>query len=451
MKIRDCYGREFEKESIKNSDLISLLTFKSLQDFSDEEISTLTVCVTDKHGNNWLYLLSELKGVLKANYYCRLEDPYMRSDMLSQIPDFRVALEFEKYSAEYNAYVLNNNKDFINLLKTYVKESLHADDKYAFKDIAKEDIRANHSKELDNFYQSISEFSEAKKAQFNSLFITNRHPFSYNKLIIFPAKWEPSYSESYIYELCLDQKYYTEYPHRNVLLADIFANPEAACMHSWAMDVLYLLLEYHIGTGQAFTLFKPNEEFGYAVEVHLRQRIIAKKLQAPKGYEARENVARAIANPIRVQLENACCTYMDHLLTELEFNKQTHYPAPAELSHCNNLLYKKYNAVYFLYASLQNYQDISDEDSIEKFKTLYEQNDRQNIIAQHRDWLGIRLLAALFSLLRFGIKNTIKFYQTNGYVRFWSSRGDCFNQDIATLLDDSVNCDIRLNEIQSSI
>ena len=145
--MKDYYGRTFDKRNIKNKEAIGFIEPKSLDDFSAEEINNTLVLITDKNNGEKLYLLSDLKQILKANHYSRLEDPLTRLDILDQIPDFHPVIEYEQQAAHYNAWILDENPDFLPLLEIYVKEVLHKADEHAYLETDKNDIRANKSEE----------------------------------------------------------------------------------------------------------------------------------------------------------------------------------------------------------------------------------------------------------------------------------------------------------------
>ena len=442
--MKDYYGRTFNKEDIKNSDFIGFYDSKTLDDFSEDEINRLMVLITDKINGDRLYLLTDLEQMLKANYYCRLEDPYTKNDILEQVPDFKPALEFEEHAAHYNALILDKNPDFIPLLKTYVQEILNKEDSYAFADTAKNDISANKSLELDKFYSTIANFPREKKNDFDSLFIINRRPYKQGELWTFPAKWELDETnklEQYIYNFAINNNYYKPFPHRNVLIADLIKDPEDACMHSWGMDVLYLLLHYHIGTNKPFLLFDRNtNKASFKMEMELRYRIeqdiMSDSLDSLKGHRAHEEIKNTVTNKLLLKLERKCTNYMDYLLKKAGVEKRIDYPSPIDLENRDSVLVKKYTAVYEMYSALKttNPND-SDIDRITEFTKLFNEKERQETIAQHRDNLGIRFLSLVSSLLTFGVKNLISYYSTGGYCGFWNSRGATLNNDISTILE----------------
>ncbi|MCL9685079.1 hypothetical protein [Legionella maioricensis] len=459
--MRDCYGRKFKKENIKNKNAIGFVELKSIEEFSTEELRRNAVLITDHKNGDKLYLLSDLQEILKANNYCRLEDPLTRLDILDQVPDFQVAIEFEQQAAHYNASILDKNPEFIPLLKTYVTEVLHIADERAFRDTAKDDIRANRSEELDRFYTAIANFSEEERNAFYSLFLTNRRPYNQGHLWSFPAKWDLDTNnpiESNIYRYAISHKQYTPYSHRNVLVGDFIRDPEDACMHSWGMDVLHLLLEYHIGTNRPFSLFDETNPGSLAMEQELRRRIeqvlVPGSLNAQKGQEAYEKVKHVvnstisnpepeeqeeyIPHPKVLKLEQACTKYMDYILSKLDIETDGNYPLPDELDTNNAPLIAKYRAVYEMYSLLsENDPDVDNDERLTKFTELYNQEARRTTIAAHRDGVGIRFLNIVFSLLTCGVKNLITYYATEGYCGFWNSRGANLNKDIATILENT--------------
>ncbi|WED42673.1 hypothetical protein [Legionella cardiaca] len=438
--MKDYYGREFNKNDIKNKDDIGLIDPKSLDAFSDEEIRRSVVLIKDPHNGDRLFLLAELRQILKANHYCRLEDPLTRKDILDQVPDFKAAIELEEQAAHYNAYILDKHPHFIPLLATYVKEILHKDDAEAFLDTKKDEIRANHSEELAKFYGQIANFSEQEKNDFFSLIITNRRSFVHGQIWNLPAKWEidennADWQEEQAYHYLTEKGLYTPFPHRNVLVADLITDPESACLHSWGLDIFHLLLEYHMGKNLPFTLFTLEEnESGFYMEKTLRERLEpAVTLNPEQGLAAYRKAIDAACDPMVLKLEQACTKYMDHLVGKLGIS----YPYPQEIDNADPILLKKYHAVHEMYSSLQQrYAGQTDEQCIAAFKILYEDPERQATIAEHRDNMGIRLLNVLFSILSVGIKNAVTYYLTEGYSGFWNSRGDHFNQSLETILED---------------
>ena len=466
--MKDRYGRKFRKSEILNADLISFTEGRSLDDFTAEELRKETVLITDPDGRKRLYQFPELQDILKANHYCRLNDPLTRQDILSQVPEFQPAIQLEQNAAHYNAYILNKYPEFIPLLKIYVKEILNLQDEFAFRDTNKDDIFANKSEELDKFYQALADMPQEKQEAFNSLFITNRTLYRAatlrGELWTFPAKWVPNEHdplEQNAYQRAIEARQYSPYTHRNVLTGDAFANPEAACLHSWGMDALYLLLEYHIGTNKPFQLFdRSMYEDLYKMEQNLRQRIegqlIPGSLDPHKGQEAFKlaqagSIHSVAPKPVDViapnhedtlestatlaKLNNSCTQYMNYILAKLNIEKKRHFPLPSELPSQDEPLTQKYQAVYELYSSLHQ-QDpfIDDDDRLDEFTKLYNQKDRQETIASHRDTLGIRFLNIVVSILSLGIKNLFTLYFTEGYYGFWNSRGDCFNENVTDIL-----------------
>ncbi len=464
--MKDRYGRKFRKSEILNADLISFTEGKALDDFTAEELRKETVLITDPDGRKRLYQFYELQDILKANHYCRLNDPLTRRDILSQVPEFQPAIQLEQNAAHYNAYILNKYPEFIPLLKTYVKEILNSQDEFAFRNTDKDDIFANRSEELDKFYQALADMPIEKQAAFNSLFITNRTLYRAftlrGELWTFPAKWVPNEHdplEQNAYKRAIEARQYSPYLHRNVLAGDAFANPEAACLHSWGMDVLYLLLEYHIGTNKPFQLFdRSMNEGSYKMEQSLRERITSQltpsSLDPQKGQDAFKR-AQETSAPIVVpmpadvtepqqilestatltKLSKSCTQYMNYILTKLNVERKLDYPLPSEFPSQDDLLVKKYKAVYELYSSLhQQAPCIDDDDRLDEFTKLYNQQDRQDTIASHRDTLGIRFLNIVASILSFGIKNLFTYFSTEGYYGFWSSRGSRLNVDVADIL-----------------
>ena len=276
------------------------------------------------------------------------------------------------------------------------------------------------------------------------MFIINRRPYKQGELWTFPAKWELDKAnkiEQYIYNFAIINNYYKPFPHRNVLIADLIKDPEDACMHSWGMDVLHLLLHYHIGTNKPFRLFDRNtNEDSFRMEMELRyrieQEIMSGSLDSLKGHKAHEEIKNTVTNKLLLKLERKCTNYMDYLLKKADVEKRIDYPSPINLESKDSALVKKYTAVYEMYSALKttNPND-SDVDRITEFTKLYNEKERQETIAQHRDNLGIRFLSLVSCLLTFGIKNVISYYSTGGYCGFWNSRGATLNQDISTLLE----------------
>ena len=444
--MKDCYGRTFNPDSIQNKDAIGFLEAKPLEEWSETDIACNLVLIKDNNNVERLYVLSDLKQMLKANYYCRLEDPYTREDILVQVPAFNAAIEFQAQAANYNAHILDQNPHFIPLLTTYVKEMLHVEDEARYRDAKKEDIRANKSKELDEFYTSIANFSEEEKKQFLSLFITNRRPYNQRDIWILPANWEVTgYSftqERQAYTYFVKHNHYKTYPHRNVLLADLITDPEDACMHSWGMDVLYLLQEYHIGKNLTFHVFDQDTAFAQGMEQELSKRIHARltpgTLDPDKGQDAWVKATQVMNNKQIVQLKKTCTDYMDYLLSQSGKQKEGVYPSPLELENLENPLNKKYAAVYDMYLTLQNNIDgDNDDECLDKFAELYNDQGRQEAIAMHRDNAGIRFLNIVASVLSLGIKNLASYCET-GYWSFWNSRGAAFKEDIYSIMQNSM-------------
>jgi hypothetical protein len=192
------------------------------------------------------------------------------------------------------------------------------------------------------------------------------------------------------------------------------------------------------------------------MEQELRRRIeqgpVPGSLNAQKGQEAYEKVKHVVDTlskpepeepeyiPSRkvVELGQACTKYMDYLLSKLDVETNTNYPLPNDLGINNPPLIAKYKAVYEMYTSLKvNDPFVEDEDRIEEFTELYNQEERQAAIAEHRDEISIRFLNIVFSLLTFGVKNLITYYATGGYCGFWNSRGANLNEDIAAILENN--------------
>ncbi|CEG58571.1 hypothetical protein [Legionella fallonii] len=461
--MKDRYGRKFHRNEILNADLVGITEIKALDDFTAEELKEQAVLITDPDGRKRLYLFSELQEHFKASHYCRLVDPLTRQDIINQVPEFQPGIEFEQNAPHYNAHILDKHPEFIPLLKTYVKEILNINDKMAFIDTDKDDIFANKSEELDRFYQAVADMPPQKQDAFFSLFITNRTLYRTltprGELWTFPAKWIPNEHdpvEQNNYQWAIEFGKYSPYGQRNVLTGDAFSNPENACLHSWGMDVLYLLLEYHIGTNKPFQLFAlETNESSYRMEEALRQRIKQQiapgSLNPQKGQEAFKQAQEAANHnsepePIEpgdtlestttiAKLDKSCTQYMDYILAKLKREKGGNYPLPNELSSQNDSLSKKYKAVYELYVSLhQQGPLLDDDDRLDEFTNLYNQKNRQETIASHRDSFGIRLLNMVASILSLGIKNLITSYFTEGYYGFWNSRGANFNEDVSATL-----------------
>ena len=443
--MKDYYGRTFDKRNIKNKEAIGFIEPKSLDDFSAEEINNTLVLITDKNNGEKLYLLSDLKQILKANHYSRLEDPLTRLDILDQIPDFHPVIEYEQQAAHYNAWILDENPDFLPLLEIYVKEVLHKADEHAYLETDKNDIRANKSEELDRFYATIANFPQKKQEAFYSLFITNRRCFNQGQFWTFPAKWEVDLQntmEVNTYAYVLRHRFYTPFPHRNVLIADLISDPENACLHSWGMDVLYLLLEYHIGNNRPFTLFDSTSSIIHleqAIRARIEQSLIPGSLDSKRGYDAFKRAKNVTIISTVIKLEQACAGYMDYILAKLNVEKEEGYPSPDNLKPGSEPLIIKYKAVYEMYATLQEDNDLEldEEARLTQFKALYNEQERQETIAKHRDGVGIRFLNILSSILSGGIKNLISYYSNEGYAGFWSSRGAHLNQNIATIIDNT--------------
>lgn len=460
--MKDHYGREFQRDLIKHK-TVSMVDlkdegegFKELADYTDEELRMDGVLITDPVNGDRIFLLSELQSQLKANHYCRLTNPFNNQDILDQVPDFKVAIELEHNAPHYNAYILNKNPDFIPLLKTYVEEVLNPPDGTASKNINKNDIKANASKKLDAFYQALADFPQEKQNEFYSLFITNRRLYKTKHFWTFPAKWVPAETipdEYANYLRAIKTKQYQPFPHRNVLVSDLINNPEDGCMHSWGMDLLYLLLEYHIGSNQPFRLFNASNKEALDMELTLtdwvKQKIQPASLLPEKGRELSEQAKAVVSNQLPadskdilalkimiIKLEQECKKYIEYLLLSLGCTTKGSYPSPDIFTDSDVFLVKKYQMVYELYSTLiDNTQGMNETRRFKTFNMLFNQPERQEVLSAHRDNFGIRFLNIVLSIMTLGIKNLVTNYFTGGYNGFWQSRGANFNDAISTNLD----------------
>jgi hypothetical protein len=459
--MKDRYGREFKKEDIRNSDQINLVEKKALDEYTREELHKQAVLITDPDGGKRLYLISELQEILKANGYCRLKDPMTHVDILSQVPEFQDVIEFEENAAHYNAFILDENPEFILLLTTYVKEVLNVADVKAG---SGEGLEANKSKELDEFYQKLANMPDEKREAFFSLFCTNRKSYlrklpSGEELLTLPAKWQPApnnFGEYKLYQWAIKEKKYKPYPHRNVRAGDFITDPQESCTHSWGMDVLHMLLEYHIGRNIPFSVFDRNtNEDSFNMEqflsAEIQKNLNPGSLDPDQGAwffeKAKEAVSRDLSTVeilncndwglIR-KLNKECCNYMKHLLAQMpDFpeKKQEKYPKAGFYSVAKPKLILKYLVVLELYEVLNDRPGISGKRCIQNFIELYQQGTRQKAIAMHRDNLGVRLLNAIASILSLGIKNLITYGVTKGHFGFWNSRGRTFNEQVEKTLN----------------
>ncbi|MCE3046428.1 hypothetical protein [Legionella sp. 16cNR16C] len=462
--MKDRYGRLFEENEIRNADCISFTDFKSLHEFGEDEL----VLITDADGGKRVYLFSDLQEQLKSGHYCRLTDPMTRQDILNQIPEFKAAIHFEENAVHYNAYILDQYPHLIQLLKTYVEEVLNIQDEKAGKGTLLNIIQANHSPRLAEFYQEVADLPVEERDALYSLFITNRTVYKMRNrdgnYLYFPAKWIPTVGnlrEQLDYKSMIERGYYTPFPHRNVRLSDVISNPEDACMHSWGMDILNMLLEYHVGSNKEFRIFNPATNcIAHRMEQDLRHRVEksitqplhpqkgkyvfeqAKKVTAPgfflSSMTPEHNTAESVV--MLTKLNKACEKYMQHLLNKMNVNGLfIDYPLPATLvaqNRCSDdKLINKYKAVYELYESLHVCGPGIDNNSrINQFAERYNEENRQNTIAEHRDGAGIRFLNVLFSILTVGIKNLVTHWITGGYYGFWDSRGASFNNEAGDCL-----------------
>ncbi|MCW8451559.1 hypothetical protein [Legionella quinlivanii] len=460
--MKDRYGRVFEENEIRNADCISFIDFKCLNEFGEDEL----VLITDTDGGKRVYLFSDLQEQLKAGHYCRLPDPLTKQDILNQIPEFKAAIQFEENAVHYNAYILDQYPHLIQLLKIYVEEVLNIKDEMAGKGTLLNIIQANHSPRLAEFYQNVANLPVEVRDALYSLFITNRTLYKMRNregngnFIYFPVKWIPAVGnlrEQFDYKSMTERGYYTPFPHRNVRLSDVISNPEDACMHSWGMDILNMLLEYHVGSNKEFSIFNPATNWiAYRMEQDLRHRVeksITQPLHPQKGKYVFEQVKKVTApgfslssmppehnTPESVamltKLDKACEKYMQHLLEKMNINGPfIDYPLPATLvaqNRCSDdKLINKYKAVYQLYESLHaSGPGIDNNSRINQFAQRYNEEDRQNTIAAHRNGAGIRFLNVLFSILTLGGKNLVTHWITGGYYGFWDSRGAVFSKDV---------------------
>lgn len=419
--MKDRYGRKFFAKDILNRDEIGLIEAKPLSLFSDQEIQSELV-VIESSGSLRLYLFHELQQLLQAKHYCRLEDPYTREDILDQLPEFSCVRDLERNAAHYNAYVLNNNPDFIPLLITYIKEVLNDQDQWAEKEVPESLITANTSADLVQFFSAIGHFSNQQKQDFFSLFVNNRSPIINTSFLHLPVKWHVN--KLNVHELFLSKKVYRPYLHSNVLLYDLIDDPQVACMHSWGMDVLYLLIEYHWGTNRKLQVFSSDEDRGSLIsmerilQARIAQTMVQGSLDPRQGQAAYLRVKRSCTDYKLFLLQQECIRYRDYLLVK-------------DVS----MVGEKYQAVQALCDCFEEEDPIqTDEQKLNQFVSLFSQKQRQQTIAQHRDSIGIRFLNIVLSILSFGLKNLVTYTQTNGYYGFWNSRGANFLQRVTSLL-----------------
>lgn len=453
--MNDCFGREFDVATIVNADCVSFIEGTPLNELSDEQKKELVL--TQSGGKKRVYLLSELQDILKANHYCRLTDPNTREDLLPQIPVFEAAIEFEKNSAHYNASILNKHPKFVSLLTTYVKVIFNnQNDMYSIH-APIDQIPANTSTELDKFYEEISNFSDDEKEAFDSLFINNRNYFEENDVITMPAKWEPATNiERETYTYCKDTNQYQDYSHRNVLLGDLLGHPEDACMHSWGMDVMYLLLEYHIGINHPFSIYDQTSK-NYPLEKELHYRLTnqpAKDLLdftlGQQSFTSIHQIANADitdllatividSNNTNSSLKVSTKDYTE-VIGNLKQECDDYYAYLEKVKHkqqkSDPLLDIKLNIISAMRIELNDTNKTSQQ-QFDSFSTLFNSANK-NLLRSHRDSRTLRFLNIVVSLLTFGIKNLISSQSNNGYCAFFTSRGGHVVEQMAEQL--ILNC-----------
>ena len=349
-KLVDYYGRRFNQDDIQNKDCVDFVSRQGIDAFTAEEIQRNTVFISDQHGKK-LYLRSQLIEMLKSNRYTRLSDPITRADLIEQLPDFKeVVVNFERHAADYNAYVLEQYPEFIELLTQYVRIILDPRDKDRFITARAEEILANNSPELDGIHAIIQGFDADKAAAFHSVFITNREHFHARRegYVEFPAKWIRTTENQGIYDHFVRDLQYRPYPHRNVHVGDAFEHTNDACMHSWGMDILHLLLQYHIGTNKLpFRIFndltanplayRMEQELYARLSLETRDQGLLQPTQGELAYKRVRGFTVKRGNGERLlsqfdKLDKACTTYMDYLLTQLKAIKvAAAYPEPRTL------------------------------------------------------------------------------------------------------------------------
>lgn len=439
--MKDRYGRIFYSKEIKNYKEIGFIESKPLAEYSKEEISKNMVLIKSPVNGSKLYLYEDLKHILKANHCCRLEDPLTREDILNQVPEFQVVIDLERNAAHYNAYILNKHPTFIPLLNIYVQEVLNTKDLIADAGLNKNLIKANKSTELNQFYEKITNFTDEERRDFFSLFINNRSAMYLLQLRswILPAKWDipiTDFQELSAYNKSKLQNIYIDYPHRNVLMRDLIADPERACMHTWGMEVLHLLLEYHIGRNIPYKVPVSDDlhELQLKLSAQIKKKLTPGSLNIILGRDSFARVQTLFIDKRIAKLKHKCVVYLDHILDTLEIQKQGIYPIFKLLNHDNTILLKKYQAVHELYETLiANIPGINDEECLNKFTHLFNQKERQVTIAGHRDSMGVRFLNVVISTLSLGLKNLFSYVQTDGYWGFWHSRGSYLNTAITEI------------------
>lgn len=439
--MKDRYGRIFISEEIKNYNDIGFIESKPLAEYSKEEISKNIVLIKSPVNGSKLYLYEDLKHILKANHYCRLEDPFTREDILNQVPEFHVVLDLERNAAHYNAYILNKHPNFISLLNIYVQEVLNTKDLIADAGLNRNLIKANKSAELNLFYENITNFTDDERRDFFSLFITNRSAMYLTQLRswILPAKWDKpvtDYQELSAYNKSKSQKIYTDFPHRNVLMRDLIADPERACMHTWGMEVLHLLLEYHIGRNIPYKIPVGTDlhDLQLRLSAQIQKKLTPGSLNIVRGRDSFVQVQALFIDKRIAKLKQKCVGYLDHILDTMKIQKQGIYPIFKLLHHDNTILLEKYQAVHELYETLiANTPGINDEECLNKFAHLFNQKERQKTIAGHRDSMGVRFLNVVISTLSLGLKNLFSYVQTDGYWGFWHSRGSYLNKALSEI------------------
>ena len=101
---------------------------------------------------------------------------------------------------------------------------------------------------------------------------------------------------------------YTPFPHRNVMVGDLIGAPEEACIHSWGMDILYLLQEYLIGKSQKVSIFNSSNPWALSMEQEIRSRVIKKlksqTVSADLGKKVFEEVVDSAAKLANTGLPN---------------------------------------------------------------------------------------------------------------------------------------------------
>lgn len=281
MTYYDFFNHPFELENIVNRDQIDIINLIGFSDLTEKEKKQV-VLIKTSNDKQYLYLLEDLCATFKANNYCRLRHPSTNEDILDQIPPLKkTANDLEKQALNYNAYILDNNPEFIEILIEYSRILMDKENEHAYSDTPISNIGANQNEQLDVLYTKILTMDETKQELLKTLFVNNRNFFSYllnprgHRWILFPAKWNPSdINEKANYQHFKDNNTYKDFSHPNVLVGDLLTNPAESCLHSWGMDIAYLLIEYYLGKKENVTLFSDHPlPFVQALEKELKLRL----------------------------------------------------------------------------------------------------------------------------------------------------------------------------------